>query len=238
MRMRPIPTILLALVALLCAVLARADEPPTLTERVYLVLAAQPRHVTDIEEPAVDRAVRLREVATSVSAAVQHATCAGAWAPPYECRRVWPGSQLELAAAVLAVGQHESHYASLVGADQCSAMPAGQRCDRGKARSYWQLWAQAAPALHALPLGDPDATRVAAWAAARQLASAARFCSEPGAWDWAAAFGRYGGRGCGWSGRAHVGRARAETQRRLLAALQRARLPDVPTVVAEADRTP
>jgi hypothetical protein len=235
--MRHVPAILLVLVAALCAVLARAAEPLTLTERIARVLLAQQRHVSDVDEDPRAREARLREVAASVSSAVQHATCAGAWARPTPCRRIWPGSQLELAAALLALGWHEAYWAGYVGRDECHLGPVGARCDQDpktglpRARSYWQLWAVAAPDLHALPLGDPAAIRVAAWAAARHLAGAANFCTNAGEpTDWAGAFGRYGARGCAWRG----GIARARTMERLQAALRRARTTPDPNVIPAA----
>ncbi|TAK10610.1 MAG: hypothetical protein EPO32_14870 [Anaerolineae bacterium] len=161
------------------------------TSAILAALLHLPPAVTDRSEDPRAREARLSEVATSVSSAVSHATCLGAW-DRIDCRRIWGGEPVVLAGAVLALGYGESHYAAYVGEDRCHDGPRGARCDNGKARGYWQAWAVAAPDLHALPVGAPERVRVAAWAATRLLVGAYGFCDR----DWAGAFGRYGGASC------------------------------------------
>jgi hypothetical protein len=49
------------------------------------------------------------------------------------------------AAAMVAIGQHESRWAAYVTDGRCHEGPAGQRCDNGRARGPWQLhgWCKA-----------------------------------------------------------------------------------------------
>jgi len=215
------PTILLALVAALCALLAsgllRATEPPTLTDRIDAVLQAERRHKSDLDEDPRDRAARLREVATAVSAAVRHARCEAPWTRESGCRPIWGGDSLELAAAVLALGRHETHWASAVQAGRCSDL-GRLACDRGRARGPWQAWQRACPALHAAEPGSDAALRAGAWCAVRLLSGAARFCANRGEPpNWPGAFRRYGGAAC-YPGNER----RAAAMRGIWAALRRA----------------
>ena len=82
----------------------------TLTQLIFAVLWALPRHVTDADEPVDARRARLTQTAEAISEATARATCVGTWATP-DCRPVWKGSRRELAAGILALGKHESHYA-------------------------------------------------------------------------------------------------------------------------------
>lgn len=174
-----------------------AHGAPSLTERIAALLLAQPRHSTDAEEADVNREARLRGVASAVSAASLQATCQGAWKTS-ECRPLWRGRRLELVAAVLAVGTLESHWARYTAhPDLCADGPRSARCDAGRARTYWQLWRSAAPAVWESEPGSDAELRAAAWAATKLLAGGYAFCQRQTSGDpWAAAFSLYAGRGC------------------------------------------
>jgi hypothetical protein len=215
------------LAALLCVLTpARATEPLGLTDRVHLVLLAeQPFHRDRDEDPRA-RAARLRDVAAAVSSAVMHARCKGAWKGT-DCRPVWRGSPLELAAALLAWGRYESHWSAEVQSGNCAAL--GPRaCDHNQARGPWQAWAVACPQLHQVEPGSDAALREGAWCSARLWAGALRFCTEPGeAPNYAGAFSRAGLGGPCMTDR--VGpRRRAAALPRILNDLQRASLPAEP----------
>jgi hypothetical protein len=201
----------------------------TLTEAIFLVLWAWPRHVTDVNEPEDLRRVRLRHTAEAVSDATARATCVGPWAT-VDCKRIWKRSRSELAAAILAVGKHESHFAEYVGDGRCQDGPVGMQCDKDhrtgefRARSYWQLHQSACPKLWEQEPGSVGELRVAASCTARLLAgfaaSSEADCSDT---SWSTVFNRYGGRRCSWTG----GVKRAATMRLVLNWLQRPRTPAI-----------
>jgi len=137
--------------------------------------------------------------ADAVNEATARATCAGIEG----CRPVWRGSRRTLAAAVLAIGKHESGYAGYVGTGHCDEGPKGMRCDNGQARTYWQTWKVACPAAWSAEPGSDAEIRAGAQCAARLLAGAYLFCAKPDLTEdqrWQRAFGRYAGQGCEWRG--------------------------------------
>lgn len=165
----------------------------TLFEGILAAMLSLQAWSGDRTEPPESRQERLGLAARAVASAVERARCEGVWASP-ACRPVWGGDPLELAAAVVALGNHETHYAELVGAGRCEEMPEGQRCDHGRARTYWQAWASACPAAWAEEPGSRRELEAAAWCATRLMAGGARFCADRGAPpDWAGAFSRYAG---------------------------------------------
>lgn len=88
-----------------------------LTAAIFAVLLALPVASVDRGEDPRNREARLQETAAAISSAVQHAMCAGAWDSSPDCRRIWGGEQIELAAAVMAVAWEESHLARYVAED-------------------------------------------------------------------------------------------------------------------------
>ena len=210
---------------LLCLmVTAGASAPVDLTDRIHAVLMAQPRHTSDQDENPDDREARLREVAASVAAAVFHARCEKAWAQS-DCRPVWRGDRLTLAAAVLAMGWHETRWASRAQDGRCLELPKGQQCDRdpktGEPRAFgpWQQWRVSCAAAWNFDATSPDALRAGAWCATRRLAIDSQFCSTDGAPDFAGAFGRSAAKGCSWVGSTK----RVATMLRLSTALRNVR---------------
>lgn len=124
----------------------------------------------DAAEPADARAQRLNDIAAAVQSA---------------------SSSSEVQAALLTLGEAETHFAAYVGSGHCEAGPRGSRCDRGRARSYWQLHKPACPKLFDLEPTDPSTVPVAAQCAARYLRYGRSICG-----DWQGAFSVLAGRRC------------------------------------------
>ena len=107
------------------------------------------------------------------------------------------------AAALIALGYHETGFARYVLDGHCEQGPVGARCDGGRARGPWQVWAWC-KAGWAAPDGSREAIREQARCAVRLLrsssASCARVCRSTGAGcrPLLAAFSGYAGRGCEW----------------------------------------
>jgi len=189
----------------------------TLLQVILSALFTLPRFSLDTESEA-ERLSRLRGIAQAIDQATAQATCASAFSKK-ECNPVWLGSRRQLAAALIAVGWHESKFAQAIGEGHCDSLPKGMRCDNGRARSYFQLWQVSCPAAWQEPHGSTAELRQSSWCAARLLSSAYRFCSadEENPDPWARAFGRYAGRTCGWVG----GIGRVRTMRRVLSSFDR-----------------
>jgi hypothetical protein len=140
-------------------------------------LSAQPVHHLDVETPE-ERAVRLETIAVAADAAVSRTT--------------WKGPRIELLAAVLVTGKFEGgDFAQHIHEDRCRP----NECDRGKAKSSWQL--------HAIPdfplarwffVGGSDeaSTQRAADEATRRLVRSFGTCATRGQPGWTAAFSLYG----------------------------------------------
>jgi len=190
----------------------------TFFEILLSALLVLPRFSLDTESPA-ERIARMGQIAQVIDDATLRATCAGSYASA-ECRPVWLGSRRQLGAALIALGWHESKFAQAIGEGHCETLPVGMRCDRGRARGYFQLWKVACPVAWQEEHGSAAELRESSWCAARLLSSAYRFCSADIPADpWARAFGRYAGRTCAWAG----GIGRVRTMRQVLSSFDRAR---------------
>lgn len=194
---------------------------------ILAVLLSLPPSVTDTETPEA-RVARISVAATAIAAASARATCSEQWEGP-GCRRRWPGSREQLAAALLALGWHETRWAQYVGEGRCAEGPPGQRCDpdragRPRARSYWQVWRVAWPQLWKTRPGSPEAVQEAAWGAAVRMSGAWWRCRKQAVTPLAGAFSGYRALSCTWP--SATDRA-ATTQRMLvrLHAAERARSP-------------
>ena len=97
----------------------------------------------------------------------------------------------EEAAALVAVGWSETKFARAVLEGHCDRMPAGSRCDHGRARGPWQVHAWCRDAW-ALPDGSPEAYTPAARCVLRALRGGLQRCSS---WHGAMA-ALLGGGGC------------------------------------------
>ena len=184
---------------------------------ILAVALTLPAYSGDQETPN-QRLERVSVIARAVDKASAKATCAHKLPEGSpRCRRVWPGSQRELAALLLTQAWHESRLAEHVHADRCGPL----ECDRGFAKSLWQVHASGnLPKARWLTIGgtDQESTDRAAKAATRYLAGARARCGRmtrgTGA-DWAAytIAGYATGNECTWKG----AKGRAATMRRLLA---------------------
>ena len=107
------------------------------------------------------------------------------------------------AAALIALGYHETAFARYVLDGHCEQGPVGARCDGGRARGAWQVWAWCRP-LWAGPENAPGRHLAGARCAAGLLrssrAACARVCRQTGSGCAAhkAMFSGYAGRGCEW----------------------------------------
>lgn len=103
------------------------------------------------------------------------------------------------ASAVMAVGDHESHWARYVIEARCSEGPPGARCDEGLARGPFQQHASACPRAYRHPEGSRESLREEARCAVRLLTGALRRCrGRHPAGDWAGAFSGYRSASCEW----------------------------------------
>lgn len=127
------------------------------------------------------------------------------------------------AAALVALGYHETAFARYVLDGYCYQGPVGARCDGGRARGAWQVWSWCRP-LWDVPETAPSRHLAGARCAVRRLRSAradcARVCRQTGSGcrPHIAAFSGYAGRGCDWPGAT----GRVKTMARIEAALRRA----------------
>lgn len=173
---------------------------------LHALLSLAPYHL-DRESPA-ERLERMGTTAQAIDSAVLEATCSGPFAGADYCAPVWRGAPLELAALLVALGQHESTFARHVGAGACKPW----ECDRGRARHYWQT--QPGPRLPRAEWAELEGveyypTTRAAYAAARELGYGFARCKSI---EGALAFYARPKTGCRWPGAA----ARAATYRRVL----------------------
>jgi len=150
------------------------------TLRVLAAMLAQPVWYEDAAETPEQRADLLRPVAMAIALATEDRT---------------------EQAAMVALGWHESRWARYVVEGRCQDGPRGARCDNGRARSPWQVWAVACPSAHAVPADHPVVNERAASCAVRLLRGGRNRCRglNP-AGDWAGAFSSYGrGASCQWA---------------------------------------
>ena len=199
-----------------------------LKQLIFLVLLAQTPHYRDTETWEA-REARLSLVAEAIDDASLRATCQGPYAPPKDdlasCKRLWPGSRKTLSYLLVTQALHETHLSAEIHHNRC-------RLEIGECDSRWyfdrklqkRVYVQQSFSLWQLkqfrdiPNNDWDqiqlgqeGTQVAAWHAARRLASAYRACGSI-----EGAISRYAlGNGCEWAG----ARERAQTYRELSAAV-------------------
>jgi hypothetical protein len=107
-----------------------------------VLLGLQP-HQYDAEEPPAERAERMATIAKAIDYASSRVTCSGPWSE-VECDRRYPGSQVELASLLLAIGHMESGFAGPIQDGRCRdhECDAYRRSDgtvAHRARSYWQV---------------------------------------------------------------------------------------------------
>lgn len=173
-----------------------------LFDAIVAILLAWPAFYTEVDEQPEKRRARL------VVAAIEIEQASRATREPGET-----------AAALLALGFHESRFAAYVGEGRCHEGPKGARCDNGKARGYFQLWLVACPSAWRLEPGSRESLRAEARCAARAWRGARLRCrNRHPAGPIAGAFAGYRGADCEWS----RGARRAKTWDRLVGRLNAA----------------
>jgi hypothetical protein len=114
-------------------------------------------------------------------------------------------------AAVMALAWLESRLARYVHVGDCAHPPKGApSCDRGRARSPWQLHRAGCPALWELEQGSPEWLRAGAQCAANRWRYGLALCGSA-----AGAYAVYRGRACSWAGGPAGAEAVRDVQRRL-----------------------
>lgn len=161
-------------------------------EAVFLALSARPVYYGDLSEPKPEREIRLHLAADAIAAAAK--------------------TRLE-AAMLVALAFSETALSRDVQYGHCDALPAGQRCDNGKARGLFQLHEAACPAAYALPIGSPESLKTEALCAIRLLRWNAQRGREHTLTPEHAAFCGYAAKSWEWKG----ADARVRTTREILA---------------------
>ena len=165
-------------------------------EAILTVLMALAPHHTDKALSDAERRAMLEPVAEAISDASRQ--------------------EIDTAGALIALGQHETHYARYILENRCKDGPKGSQCDLDKdgnprAAGPWQLWATACE----------DRTTLASQAqcAARRLRGERERCKgRHPAGLWAGAFAGYRSIVCDWAPAAD----RARTMQGVVAKLRRA----------------
>lgn len=140
----------------------------------------------DRGEPSDARAERLDRISGATVEAAMRATCSGAWPAIDEpCKRIWPGSVVELTALAWSLGYLESGMAEWVHAGDCR-LELGE-CDAQKINgvlvamsvSPWQLkkTGYTREAWDELVGTGEWSTFQAAWSAVRVMSASRRMCS-------------------------------------------------------------
>lgn len=196
------PLLAMLIAALICFCCGRESEAavPELRDRIEAAIEAMPRSRFDDET----RAQWVRRRGLIVHAIVR------------------ASETQEDVAALLTIGQVESHWADYVqaGCHYPDGIPAGAgHCDEGTSRSPWQMKVTACRLGWALPRGSTEALMAFAVCARKRFRGALRLCHgrHPGG-PIAGAFAGYRkSTDCRWEGRPRDGaRARARTYQRRL----------------------
>jgi hypothetical protein len=157
------------------------------TLQVALTAVALAYPTPDRGEPPDARAARLDGISGAVVEAAERATCSPPWFEvDRPCRRIWPGSVVQMAAMLWSLGYLESGYAEWVHAGRCR-LELGE-CDAQRQRgllvataiSPWQL----KQTLYSRDVWDELSgkgawsTFQAAWTAARVISASRRACER------------------------------------------------------------
>jgi hypothetical protein len=166
---------------------------------VLLMLLSLPPAYVDRDE--IGRDARMSVIAGAIAEVSDRASCVGEYASKTGCVRIWDDGEKKLAALLVTKGWHESRFARHVHAGECKPDECDAVVVKGivfhRARSPWQLQrtAYSDPEWSTMVGTSFEATRDAAWAAAKVLAEGQRRCkSARGALSW------YGWQRCEASG--------------------------------------
>ena len=119
-------------------------------------------------------------------------------------------------AILIALGRHESGFASAVIRGHCDTLPAGMRCDRGKARGVYELHRAACPEAYKFNEATPESINAETRCAIRHLRYFAAKGKEHAINPMVAAFAGYAARPFSWPG----AEKRTETYRAILQRLR------------------
>lgn len=157
--------------------------------RIFSVLQDLPRFAAqDLEEPDSARNTRLNKLSISVSKAAKK-------------HRPRGFSERDMQSALITIAYKETRLAKNVGIGRCDLMPKGQRCDSGRAKTYFQLWDVACPAVweEGIQPGSQEELDIAATCAARLFTSAYYRCAGKNDFgDVAGGFSGYRSTDCNW----------------------------------------
>lgn len=147
----------------------------TLKTAVLALLLQAPPHWSDVDEDPAARRARLDVTAGDIAEA--------SLVKPSGWGRTWPA--LDIAAAMVNLGQRESHWARYVAGGCKAPLPVNpadghvaSHCDHGRAHAYWQVWAVGCPALQGIERGSRDEQVQTVRCAARLFVSAFVRCRE------------------------------------------------------------
>lgn len=169
-----------------------------LTSAILAVLLSRPASHTDVDASVSAREARLRPVAMAIAGAVKTE---------------------DEASAMLALGEHETHYAEHVLGGHCELMPKGERCDGGRARGPWQVHRDACPVSWQFAPGDVNSLPVEAGCAIRLMRWNAQRGRDHTLTPLHAAFCGFAAKAWGWPGADD----RVRTTREISRALRKAR---------------
>lgn len=168
---------------------------------ILMVLLSLPASYLDGELPE-ERTDRMEVVAQAVHDASARATCTGRFADYVDCKPVWPGTRKDLVLMLITKAWWESRLARNVHEGKCRRHECDATLINGvvihRARTIWQMQKTGLvqkDEWDTMVGTDFEATRTAAWVAARILSMGKRKCGSP--------FGTlsfYGRSRCNWSG--------------------------------------
>jgi hypothetical protein len=157
--------------------------------KIFNVLSSLPRFMAqDLDEEQTERNIRLEKLSIAIDKG----------AAKYKPNGV---SKKIMASALMTGAYIETRLAKNVSIGRCDLMPKGQRCDGGKAKTYFQLWEVACPAVWASSLepGSQEELDIAAECAAKLLTAAYNRCyNKNDLGIWAGAFTGYRSSDCNW----------------------------------------
>jgi hypothetical protein len=185
-------TFLLASILVVTQAFAQSDSQ----FRIFEVFKTLPRFsAQDMEESDESRLPRLMILSSAIEKAAK-------------ARRPRGVSERDMQAALMSIAYKETRLAKNVSIGRCDLMPKGQRCDSGKAKTYFQLWKVACPAVYAddLEPGSQGELDIAADCAARLLTYGYNRCAGKNKHGiWPGAFAGYRSIDCQWEGPSHQG---------------------------------
>lgn len=179
------------------------------TATLAALLVGLPAFYRDVETPEEREMRMVTVVAPALVDVASEATCSGAYAT-VECKKLWPGTKLDLVLMLVTKGWWESRFAVHVQAGKCGP----RECDAYKdhytkkivhrAASYFQVQATGLVPMkewRTLTGLDYEPTRRAAWAAAKVASASRNRCARsPGSWEFVTVSAYASGRSCSWRG--------------------------------------